>query len=1458
MRKLNLVFVIASMAAVLVFSGLVYFVHAYQLRRHATVLLDQAHKAEQDGNPAKTAKSLNHYLSLVERDGSVWKWYAEVMDKLYDSAPLNRRRQVLSAFEQALRFTPEDSKLERRCAEVAMEMGLDQINDAKAHLTNLIGGLPRDGKGPEVAELHEMMGDCQARESKFLEAANDFERATRADPTRVSSYDKWARLLRNDLRARPEEADKQIETAVKTNPNSGKAYLCRFKYDRDFGKAPRESDLQKALELIPDDADVLLTAATTTLANKKLNETRAYLEKGVKLYPRREEFALALVNLELAEQHPDRAEAILRQTYEQRPLPWIAYQLARLLIQEGKIDGESGAASYLSILRGKGPLAEVLVSLLEPQIAMRQERWNDAIGEIESAQIAVRSVPSLNIQMRGQLNMMLAECYRHTNSAEQRLAALQNAVDAGGNVDGPRLALAQELARSEDSGDLDRAVRILRSLAEKRPELELEIARLLLRKTLLQPKAERNWSSVDAQLARAENAPRVCDEADRGHRRIDLDQGRSTRGAGPARSCAKAAQRGQGKGSPEPEVHHRAFAACHEARRQGLRGAEDSRAGREELGPGRELTAASLLYWSEKGGDRARAEVARIAGLRKQLSQAELPSFLDQLAQAELRLGQPALARQYWNELAKLPPPNLQVLLTLFDLSLEMGDRDEASRLIEQIRDVENPQPTRAGEGNPQVAHDRSKGTSWRFAKAAYLISEEASRRPKAGAEGAGPVSAPEKSTELETARTLAEEIALERPRWWGAPLLQGEIALLNGQEEDAISGFLRAFELGNTRPAIVQRLISLLDKKERYDVIDRIVGRLRDQADFLADLEIRAGASAMRNREFDRGIELARGLFADSNRYVDHLILGRFYTAAGRPKEAEAEFHRAVEQGPGVPETWLTYVGFLMQQKKPDAARAAVDAARKALPSDRSILVIAECLMLVGDVAQASTLIDKAIREKPDDPATLRFAAGFHLNRGQTKEAIKYLKKLRDPATNITAADLAWANRTEAIATMRAGGPNARAEALQLISGIRDTPQDRLLRATLLAGDSRSGSHLEALRLLEGLDQEKKLGTDDLVLLARLYLSEERDAKKFQDVMLRVLTGGKSRNPQHLALYIGHLIDQNHLEQAARWLIELKQVEPRGLAALEMEALLLKARNHERLIASGKAPGPGTPALPEVRDLLIAGERQSPDLIGPIAVLLARHGFPAEAESAYKDYIARDPKRPERTLALATFLAGQKGRAADALKVLAAAWETCPRDQVAAAALSLYDAPSVTEDQRKQVEAWLTEASRKQPDLVALANKLGAIWIRQGKVDEAEAKYRQILGSNPDDPEAKNNLAWLLALRDSAKVDEAERLIGEAIGLLGRSSSLLDTKAVVLIRSGRIPEAVEALKTAGEIDPNNASVPLHLAWARREEGNLVEARKAFHRAVQLGWTPDRSDPLERSYIEKVRGDLGL
>ena len=111
----------------------------------------------------------------------------------------------------------------------------------------------------------------------------------------------------------------------------------------------------------------------------------------------------------------------------------------------------------------------------------------------------------------------------------------------------------------------------------------------------------------------------------------------------------------------------------------------------KEFGVSRELQFARLLYWSVQKGDRAKAEVAKLAEARTQVPVAEQPAYLDQLGQAELRLGDTRLARQYWGELAVLQPENLQVLLTLFDLAIDGGDEAEANSLIDRIFKVENP-----------------------------------------------------------------------------------------------------------------------------------------------------------------------------------------------------------------------------------------------------------------------------------------------------------------------------------------------------------------------------------------------------------------------------------------------------------------------------------------------------------------------------------------------------------------------------------------------------------------------------------------------------------------------------------------------------------------------------------------------------------------------------------------------
>src|SRR5262249_26771807 len=152
------------------------------------------------------------------------------------------------------------------------------------------------------------------------------------------------------------------------------------------------------------------------------------------------------------------------------------------------------------------------------------------------------------------------------------------------------------------------------------------------------------------------------------------------------------------------------------------------------------------------------------------------------------------------------------------------------------------------------------------------------------------------------------------------------------------------------------------------------------------------------------------------------------------------------------------------------------------------------------------------------------------------------------------------------------------------------------------------------------------------------------------------------------------------------------------GTRALELEARLLDLRNRKS----------------ELLALLEARGRDVPDQIGIVAELLNRYGFAKEAEEAYKAYVARDPSQPERSLVLVQFLVSQE-RAPEAMAILKKAWSTCRPEEVAAAALPLYHAASAGEAEKRQTEAWVGEALKKQPNAVGLRVKLGTIWLRQG-----------------------------------------------------------------------------------------------------------------------------------------------
>ena len=415
----------------------------------------------------------------------------------------------------------------------------------------------------------------------------------------------------------------------------------------------------------------------------------------------------------------------------------------------------------------------------------------------------------------------------------------------------------------------------------------------------------------------------------------------------------------------------------------------------QDLGPSLVIQLARLDYWGQQGGETAKAAVAKLATTRQQIPPADRPTFLDRLALTEIRLHELALARQHWRELASLQPDNFRVWLSLFDLAIEAGDQDAAADLVSQIRKIEG-----------------DKGTFWRFAQASLLID-----KVRRGV-----------SHDLEEARALTAEISERRPDWWAGPTLSGELAELAGNPDLAVEHYLRAVELGNVQPSFARRLVGLLNQRNRFNDIDHVAEVLREDGVALDEITIIKALEAIRKQEFDQGIALARQIFTEtSTNPSDHLTLGRFYASAGRNDAAGKEFRRAVELGPGVPDSWLTYVQYLVQAKQIDQAKTAIEAARQALPADRATLTLAQCWMSLGDLKRAEELIGKAFNDegKSADPNALKTATIVALSQNRLDEVDEYLNRLNQ-ITNLSASDKAWVNRTR-VALLLKQGPAGR-----------------------------------------------------------------------------------------------------------------------------------------------------------------------------------------------------------------------------------------------------------------------------------------------------------------------------------------------------------------------------------------------------------------------------------------------
>jgi tetratricopeptide (TPR) repeat protein len=277
-------------------------------------------------------------------------------------------------------------------------------------------------------------------------------------------------------------------------------------------------------------------------------------------------------------------------------------------------------------------------------------------------------------------------------------------------------------------------------------------------------------------------------------------------------------------------------------------------------------------------------------------------------------------------------------------------------------------------------------------------------------------------------------------------------------------------------------------------------------------------------------------------------------------------------------------------------------------------------------------------------------------------------------------------------------------------------------------------------------------------------------------------------------------------------------QLMERARAAFERAPTFMRAGDAamaERLCRESLAEVPGEPNLSTL-----------------LGAALNRLGRGAEAEPLLRRALEEEPNYAKGHEELGRSLL-QQGRSDEAIASLRRALAIDPKLQ--AAQLTLVHA--LTESGREpEAQAAMQAFLRADPARERIAE--AATHQRAGRLEQAEAIYREILQRDPRHVEALRLLA--LVAMQTEHYGQAEQLLARAVEIApDYLAAWIDLSRAQLERLD-LPAAQVSIARAAELNPRSANVQVHVANVQARSGRHAEAIEAYRRAAGLnpGSTP--------------------
>jgi tetratricopeptide (TPR) repeat protein len=147
-----------------------------------------------------------------------------------------------------------------------------------------------------------------------------------------------------------------------------------------------------------------------------------------------------------------------------------------------------------------------------------------------------------------------------------------------------------------------------------------------------------------------------------------------------------------------------------------------------------------------------------------------------------------------------------------------------------------------------------------------------------------------------------------------------------------------------------------------------------------------------------------------------------------------------------------------------------------------------------------------------------------------------------------------------------------------------------------------------------------------------------------------------------------------------------------------------------------------------------------------------------------------------------------------------------------------------------------------------------GSIYERQKKFDLAEQAFRQVLQQNPSNSMALNYLGYMLADRNS-HLEEALNLIKKALDLDPQNYNYIDSLGWVYFKLGNYDQAEENLRRAADKAPADATIQDHLGELYARTNRFKLAATHWERALNE-WNKSVPADVDQQDVSRVSKKL--